>query len=129
MSSGSTVKASYKYPICPECGRNSIAAFTPPKAGKYAGKKLDDVDWERAHLYCANDANCQFNTRILDLTTPLNEPNNSYALNRETTREVYNVLSGYCGERGKSEGATETLVRIIRERDLLVRREIEKLLG
>ena len=124
----STAQTNYKYPICPECGRNSIVAFIPPKKGKYAGKILQDLDWERAHLYCANDTNCQFNTRILDLTTPLSEPSNCYAFNRETTREILNVLSGHCGERGQNEGATEALVRIVRERDLLIRREMERLL-
>lgn len=65
------MKANYKYPICPECGCNTIVGFTPPKKGKF-GK--ENIDWERAHLYCCNDANCNFNTRFLDLTTPNNEP-------------------------------------------------------
>jgi hypothetical protein len=117
--------SNYKYPICPQCGHNSIVGFTPPKKGKY-GK--ENIDWEMAHLYCSNDANCTFNTRFLDLTTPRTEPDNSYALSRETSRELINILSNYCGERGDNESAPETLVRIIHERDILIKKEIEKLL-
>lgn len=36
------------------------------------------------------------------------------------------ILIKYCGERGDNEGAVETLERIIGERDLLLRRAIEK---
>jgi len=32
-------------------------------------------------------------------------------------RELVEILSHHCGERGESEGAAETLIRIIRERD------------
>lgn len=38
--------------------------------------------------------------------------------------ELCEILSGYCGERGDTEGAIETLERIIRERDALLRRFI-----
>lgn len=31
--------------------------------------------------------------------------------------ELIGILSNYCGERGDSEGAVETLTRIIHERD------------
>ena len=85
------------------------------------------MNWDKAHLYCANDANCRFNTRVLDLTTPINEPNNSYLLSRETTREIFNILSSFVGERGDNESASETLTRIINERNKLLRREIERL--
>lgn len=62
-------------PICPECGKRSIVAFTPPKEGLVGSPKgyevlgtVDYVDWDRAHLYCSNaESNCTFNTRIFDL--------------------------------------------------------------
>jgi hypothetical protein len=71
-----------KYPICPECGKHSIVMFTPPREGIVGtpeGYKTigtpEYVDWNRAHLYCCNGkANCKFNTRIRDLTTPTTEP-------------------------------------------------------
>jgi hypothetical protein len=49
--------------------------------------------------------------------------------NRLTYLELIDVLSHHCGERGESEGAVETLERIIRERDILLKNGIkEKLL-
>lgn len=33
--------------------------------------------------------------------------------------QLITVLSNYCGERGESEGAVDTLLRIVRERDQL----------
>lgn len=70
-------KEERKYPICPECGMHTIVAFTPPKepANFELLGKPEYVDWERAHLYCCNgETNCKFNTRFVDLTTPLTEP-------------------------------------------------------
>lgn len=73
-----------KYPICPECGQNTIVGFTPPREGivgteegyKTIGTSAY-VDWERAHLYCCNgESNCKFDTRFNDLTTPLTEHKN-----------------------------------------------------
>jgi hypothetical protein len=68
-----------KYPVCPECGRHTLVMFTPPKKGAKYPPKNDDyangyVDWNRAHLYCcAGDTSCKFDTRVMDLTTPLTE--------------------------------------------------------
>lgn len=42
--------------------------------------------------------------------------------------ELVNILQNHCGEHGQSEGAVETLERIIRERDLLLRRATEEML-
>lgn len=66
-----------KYPLCPECGYNTIVGFTPPK--EPAQFELlgtpEYVDWNRARLYCCNgETNCKYNTRFLDLTTPMTEP-------------------------------------------------------
>jgi len=66
-----------KYPICPECGENTIVLFAPPKEGKSCS--ADDVEWknvdiQRTHLYCCNGSStCKFNTKIQELTTPLTE--------------------------------------------------------
>lgn len=67
-------------PVCPECGKNSIVLFTPPKEYLYpkdgkvhpdAYKLLgtpDYIDWEKAHLYCCNgQTNCKFRTLLGDL--------------------------------------------------------------
>lgn len=65
-----------KYPICPECGKHTLVGFTSPKEPMDASKigSMEYVDWERAHLYCCNGStNCKYNTRFIDLTTPLNE--------------------------------------------------------
>lgn len=69
-----------KYPICPECGNASIVLFSPPRediVGTEEGYKTIGtsayIDWDKAHLYCAKDNNCKFNTKITDLTTPLTE--------------------------------------------------------
>ncbi len=62
-----------KYPICPECGKDTIVLFSPPKEPpKYELLGTDEyVDWDRAHLYCCGGStDCKFNTRIKDLTTP-----------------------------------------------------------
>ncbi len=62
-----------KYPVCPECGQNSIVLFSPPKENPVGAVGSDEyVDWDKAHLYCANGTtNCKFDTRIKELTTPL----------------------------------------------------------
>lgn len=70
-------------PICPECKEQTIVLFTPPRegiVGTEEGYKLyhdknwqEYVDWNRAHLYCANDANCKYEARFVDLTTPISE--------------------------------------------------------
>ena len=70
-----------KYPICPQCGKNTIVLFTPPKEGIVGTPEgyrtmgtPDYVDWDKAHLYCANgQTNCDFNTPIKNLTTPVKE--------------------------------------------------------
>ena len=62
-----------KYPICPECGKDSIVLFSPPKEPvnfDLLGTQ-DYIDWFRAHLYCCNGAsNCKFEIKIVDLTIP-----------------------------------------------------------
>ena len=40
--------------------------------------------------------------------------------------QLVEILSHYCGERGDNEGAVETLDRIVDERNLLLRRAIER---
>lgn len=40
-------------------------------------------------------------------------------------KELIAVLIKYCGERGDNEGAVETLDRIIREREILLRNAIK----
>ena len=69
-------------PICPACGKHTIVGFTPPRegiVGTEEGYKTIGtpkyVDWNRAHLYCCNaETNCRFETRFVDLTTPLKKP-------------------------------------------------------
>lgn len=70
-----------KYPICPECGCNTLVGFTPPhKGGSASRDNWNSVDWERAHLYCCNGTtNCQYNTRFIDLVTPMREPKYKYS--------------------------------------------------
>lgn len=70
-----------KYPICPECGCNTLAMFSPPREGIIGTKEgyrtigtPEYVDWNRVHLYCTNGTtNCKFDTRIMELTTPIQE--------------------------------------------------------
>lgn len=69
-----------RYPICPDCGCNTLVGFTPPREGIIGTQEGYDtigtpeyVDWNRAHLYCANDANCKYEARFVDLTTPISE--------------------------------------------------------
>lgn len=71
------------YPVCPECGHHSIVLFTPPKEGIVGTDEgyrtlgtPEYIDWDKAHLYCCNDANCSFKTPLRQLTTPLRESNN-----------------------------------------------------
>jgi hypothetical protein len=70
------------YPICPECKCNTLVLFTPPKEPvdfALLGSP-EYIDWERAHLYCANGAtNCSYEVRLYDLTTPVKEER--YCLN------------------------------------------------
>lgn len=68
-------------PICPECGKQTIVLFTPPKTGIVGTKEgyktigtPEYIDWERAHLYCCNgETNCKYEAMIMGdekLTTP-----------------------------------------------------------
>lgn len=41
-------------------------------------------------------------------------------------KELLEILIRVCGERGDNEGAIETLERIIRERDILLRNAIKR---
>lgn len=72
------------YPICPECGCNTVVMFSPPKDGLvgteegyrlWAESSPDYVDWNRAHLYCCNgETNCNWTANIRGgLTTPVKE--------------------------------------------------------
>lgn len=63
------------YPICPECGNNTLVGFTPPKENmSFLENGNDAIDWNKAHLYCCNgDTNCKFSTRFIDLVTPMSE--------------------------------------------------------
>jgi hypothetical protein len=75
------MKNKITYPICPECGCNTLVGFTPPREGIVGTKEgyetigtVEYVDWNKAHLYCCNaESNCKFNTRFVDLTTPMKE--------------------------------------------------------
>ena len=53
---------------------------------------------------------------------------NTQNVSKELEKQLVEVLSHHCGEHGQSEGALETLERIIRERDLLLRQAVEQLL-
>ena len=76
-------KEKRKYPVCPECGQHTIVLFSPPHRGKDGKVLCPDkffkdpqgyVDWHEAHIYCCNGStNCQINTKIIELTTPLTE--------------------------------------------------------
>lgn len=62
-----------RYPVCPECKRETIVLFTPPKVPVNFDLLGTDeyVDWDKAHLYCCNaNSNCKYEARIKDLTTP-----------------------------------------------------------
>ena len=62
-----------RYPICPDCGRDTIVLFSPPKEPinfEILGSQ-EYVDWYKAELYCCNgESNCQYRARIIDLCTP-----------------------------------------------------------
>lgn len=46
-----------KYPICPECGKDTIVLFSPPD--------------RPMSIYCCNgSSNCRIDTPISELTTP-----------------------------------------------------------
>ena len=61
-----------KYPICPECGEDTLVGFVPPKDGmSFLNDGNNAIDWDKSHLYCCNgDSNCKYNTKFKDLTTP-----------------------------------------------------------
>ncbi len=71
-------KKKVQYPICPECGKDTIVLFTPPREGivgteeGYTTIGTDAyIDWDKAHLYCCNgESNCKIATPIKDLKTP-----------------------------------------------------------
>lgn len=72
------------YPICPDCGCNTVVAFTPPKEPIQFSKlgTPDYIDWTRSHLYCCNgETNCKFQVAIVDLSTPLSEPKYKFGSN------------------------------------------------
>jgi hypothetical protein len=76
--------ATKRYPICPECGCNTLVMFSPPREGivgteegyrLWALHSADYVDWDKAHLYCCNgQTNCQINIPVRGgMTTPVKE--------------------------------------------------------
>jgi hypothetical protein len=69
-------------PICPECKKQTVVLFSPPREGIVGTKEGYDtigtpeyVDWNRAHLYCCNgESNCKYTAYIMtDLTTPITQ--------------------------------------------------------
>jgi hypothetical protein len=42
--------------------------------------------------------------------------------------QLVSILQRHCGERGDNEGAVETLERLVRERDILLRNAVKDLL-
>jgi hypothetical protein len=77
--------ATKRYPICPECGCNTLVMFTPARDGivgtdegyrLYAEKNWAEyVDWNKAHLYCCNgETNCEVSIPVIGgAMTPVNE--------------------------------------------------------
>lgn len=68
-------------PICPECKKQTIVLFTPPKEGIVGTDEgystigtPEYIDWNKAHLYCCNGkTNCKYEARLMGddkLTTP-----------------------------------------------------------
>ena len=68
------------YPICPDCGQNTVVLFTPPKEPPDYTKlgTNEYVDWDKASLYCCNDENCKFSPKLTELTTPQTEKRMRY---------------------------------------------------
>lgn len=131
------MEPNYTYPICPECGCNTVVLFSPPREGIVGTKEGYEtmgtsayVDWDKAHLYCANaETNCHLNTLLSELTTPITEPRFNMKKRTNVEKELLAILQRYCGERGDNEGAIETLERIVSEREVMLRNAIkEKLL-
>jgi len=42
--------------------------------------------------------------------------------------QLCEILAGYCGERGETEGAVETLLRIISERDAFIDKVVREVI-
>jgi hypothetical protein len=60
----------YVYPICPECGKNTIVGFARPNLPWK--NNIYDYDQKTAELYCCNDdTNCKYRIPFSALTTPL----------------------------------------------------------
>ncbi len=74
-----------RYPICPECGCNTLVMYSPPRDGLVGtdeGYRLyhekdwaNYVDWTKAHLYCCNgETNCDVNIPVIGgMTSPVQE--------------------------------------------------------
>lgn len=86
-------KEEKKYPICPECGCNTLVGYTPPKEpvqSELLGTP-EYVDWEKAHLYCCNgEKDCKYSTRFVDLTTPMTEP--KYSILEDKNKEIVEMI-------------------------------------
>jgi len=91
------------YPICPECGQNTIVGFTPPR-DKTDGLTTDDYEYwdhEKSHLYCCNaKTNCNYNPLFSELTTPQKESRK--LLLTKTQRKTYQYLRRYIKTKDKS---------------------------
>lgn len=90
-----------KYPICPECGCNTLALFAPVREDvwndiekRYALIGTNEyVDWDMAYIYCTNaSANCRVEMPIKSLTTPIMEPR--YCLKETRIRRAKRWLYG-----------------------------------
>jgi hypothetical protein len=55
-------------------------------------------------------------------------PKNDEPPIRSMEQQLIDILINHCGEHGQNEGAVECLDRIIRERDLLLKRAVEQML-
>lgn len=56
---------------------------------------------------------------------PTSSEDNINALAAKLYAELQTILMRHCGERGDNEGVIETLDRIVKERDILLRNAIK----
>mgnify|MGYP001571901982 CR=1 FL=1 len=130
-------------PICPDCLPYDKCAKHPSNktAGGLLGAmtpqdKLTPVNPTVTHLMDCDKLYGNLCSCGADHKTPTNNcgekhcsrihPDESPKRNLE--QQLCNVLINHTGEHGQNEGAVECLERIIRERDLLLKRAIEVML-
>ncbi len=71
-----------KYPICPQCGCNTIVAFARPNQ-PFKNDSLD-YDQNTAELYCCNaESNCTYRVGFSELTTPRTEKKYSLRIKKD----------------------------------------------